>query len=263
MFELLLFILDTNIVKQAAEAGVNGFIVDLENKGKQDRQANFDTQINSANFDDLLLVRQSTDRTVICRINGFGPWTNTEIDAAIHAGVDEILLPMVRRPEEVARTLEMIHGRCGLGILVETWEAVQCSAELEQFPLARVYVGLNDLAISRGLDNIFRSISDGTVEQVRQHFHRSFGFGGLTLPDRGAPIPCRLLINELVRMDCRFSFLRRSFYRDIAGLEMRLEIPRLQQAIEDSRLRSAEVMEADRQELLRAIAHSAPGFKVP
>lgn len=263
MFELLLFATEPNILKQAADAGIQGFIVDLESKGKQDRQANFDTQINSATFDDLRQVRKNTDHTVICRINGFGSWTKGEIEAAITAGADEIFLPMVCNPQEVIQTLDMIHNRCKLGILVETWDAVQYAHELAQLPLARVYVGLNDLAISRGLDNIFLSVSDGTVEQVRQHFHVPFGFGGLTLPDLGAPIPCRLLIHELVRTDCLFSFLRRSFYRDIAYRDMKVEIPRLLQAIEASSLRSAETVEADRQELVRSISQSAPGFFNP
>ncbi len=263
MFELILFAADTKIVKQATEAGVHGFIVDWESKGKQDRQANFDTQINKATIQDLRRARESTDHTVICRINGFGPWTKGEIEAAMSVGADEILLPMVRKPQEVMKTLEMIHNRCGLGILVETSDAVQCSHELAQLPLSRVYVGLNDLAISRGLKNIFFSISDDTVERVRQHFQVPFGFGGLTLPDLGTPIPCRLLIHEMVRTNCQFSFLRRSFYRDIADRDVGVEIPRLLQAIEASRLRSAAAIEADRQELIRCIGQSTLGFYTP
>lgn len=260
MFELLLFAADTNVVKQATDAGVHGFIVDWENKGKQARQSKFNTQINKHTVEDLRRVRESTDHTVICRINRYGPWTKDEIEAAINGGANELFLPMVRNPQEVMKTLDMIRNRCGLGILVETADAVQCSNELAQFPLSRVYVGLNDLAISRGLDNIFISISDDTVERVRQHFQMPFGFGGLTLPDLGAPIPCRLLIHELVRTNCCFSFLRRSFYKDIEDREMHVEIPRLLHAIETSRLRSVKAIEADRQELCRCINHSSMRF---
>ncbi|MEW6093217.1 MAG: hypothetical protein AB1531_04540 [Chloroflexota bacterium] len=260
MFELLLFATNTEIVKKATHAGVLGFIVDLENKGKQNRQVNFDTQINQDTIEDLRRVRESTDQAVLCRINSFGPWTRGEIEAAVNAGTDEIFLPMVRTPREVLQTLEMIHGRCGLGILVETSEAVECSHQLAQLPLSRVYVGLNDLAISRDLDNIFISVSDGTVEQVRGQFQVPFGFGGLTLPDLGTPIPCRLLINALLKLDCQFSFLRRSFYRDIENRDIKIEIPRLLQAIEVARAFPTETRQEGWRELVQHIDQSSMGF---
>ena len=37
------------------------------------------------------------------------------------------------------------------------------AADLCRLPLTRVYVGLNDLSIDRGLANIFTSVADGTV----------------------------------------------------------------------------------------------------
>jgi hypothetical protein len=44
-----------------------------------------------------------------------------------------------------------------------------------------------------------------------------FGFGGLTAADAGHPVPCRLLIEEMARLRCDFTFLRRSFRRDHAA----------------------------------------------
>lgn len=73
------------------------------------------------------------------------------------------------------------------------------------------------MLIGEGERNIFRAVSDGTVERVQRHFSIPFGFGGLTLPERGNPIPCRLLIGEMIRLSCNFSFLRRPFFRDTGG----------------------------------------------
>ncbi|MBM3262900.1 MAG: hypothetical protein FJY97_05675 [candidate division Zixibacteria bacterium] len=60
-----------------------------------------------------------------------------------------------------------------------------------------------------------------------------YGFSKLTLPDKGDPIPCPWLINEMVRLGGVFSFLRRSFFRDTAGLQLEVEIPRIRHAIQD------------------------------
>jgi hypothetical protein len=125
---------------------------------------------------------------------------------------------MVRSVREVEKILDQVGGRAGLGILIETVEAVTLAAPLGQLPLTRVYVGLNDLAIARGAASIFAAILDGTVERVRQQITVPFGFGGLTLPNRGAPVPCRLLLGEMARLACDFSFLRRSFRRDAQGV---------------------------------------------
>jgi hypothetical protein len=107
-------------------------------------------------------------------------------------------------------------------------------------------VGLNDLAIDRGERNIFRAVLDGTVERVRRHFSIPFGFGGLTLPERGDPIPCRLLMGEMIRLGCNFSFLRRSFFRDTGGEDLPRHVSRIHEALRAAEGRSVEEIERDR-----------------
>lgn len=257
-FELLLFSTDAAFIKRAVTAGVDGIIVDWENRGKAGRQAFADTEINNYTVDDLLRVRRATEAKVVCRINAFSHGTRLEIAKAIEGGADEILLPMLRSLEEVEAFLEMINGRCAGGILVETVAAVGLSAELARLPLARVYVGLNDLSIERGTPNIFTAVADGTVERARRSFDLPFGFGGLTLPERGHPIPCRLLIGEMARLDCSFSFLRRSFHRDLDGKAVEEEIPRIKEALTSAFLRDSARADGDRRELLDAIRAWTP-----
>jgi hypothetical protein len=155
--------------------------------------------------------------------------------------------------EEVAAVLGWGNGRCGVGILVETVDAVWQVEELARLPLSRVYVGLNDLAIERNAPNLFTALTDGTVERIQRSCHVPFGFGGLTLPERGYPIPCRLLIGEMARLNCDFSFLRRSFYRDIRDRDLAVEVPRILEAIRQARLRSPEAIARDRRELELAV----------
>jgi hypothetical protein len=252
-FELVLFSTNPGFIREAVAAGVDAIIVDWENIGKVRRQAFADTQINCDTIRDLRGVRGSTDNLVICRVNNCGSATAKEVEKAIETRADEILIPMVRSVEEVVRIIDQVEGRCGVGILVETRLAVELAEELGRLPLSRAYVGLNDLAIERGTPNIFTALVDGTVERVRKAFRVPFGFGGLTLPDRGYPIPCRLLIGELARLKCDFSFLRRSFYRDIRGREMAREIPRLRQALQEAWRRTPEEVARDCRELDEAV----------
>jgi citrate lyase beta subunit len=253
-FSLLLFATDPAFIERAMAAGVDGIIVDWEHLGKESRQAGADTQVNHDTLDDLRRVRACTIGQVLCRVNNHPEVTAGEVEVAIDAGADEILLPMVRTVDEVNRVLDKAAGRCRVGILVETLAATRIAAELARLPLSRLYVGLNDLGIERHTPNIFVSATDGTVERVRAFFSCSFGFGGLTLPDRGFPIPCRLLIGEMARLACDFGFLRRSFCRDIQGRDIMVEVARLRTALDAAWNRTEEIIARDQSELARVVA---------
>jgi len=165
------------------------------------------------------------------------------------------------RIESVSLSLtrsEFARGRCGVGILIETVDAVGCAFELARLPLSRVYVGLNDLSIERRSRSLFEALTDGLVDGIRPYFGVPFGLAGLTLPECGRPIPCRLVIAEMARLSCGFSFLRRSWRRDMAGRDPRVEVPRLKAAIESSRRRSAGEIARDRADLVGAVRGGAP-----
>lgn len=257
-FGLFLFYRDLSLVKAAARMGLDGIVVDWEHTGKTKRQRFADTEINCHTIDDLRRVRAATGLTVICRVHGDGSVSPEEIERAIEGGTDEILIPMVRSVTDVEKALRVAGGRCGVGVLVETVQALKISAELGQLPLTRVYVGLNDLAIERRSPNLFTPLIDGTLDDIRRHYTVPFGFGGLTLPERGVPIPCAHLMGEMARLGCRFSFLRRSFYRDIAGRDPLAEIPRLRAAMQGAFCRTADEIERNKQELINRVREFHP-----
>jgi HpcH/HpaI aldolase/citrate lyase family len=225
--DLFLFTVDPAWGRDVVAAGAAGIVVDWERRGKERRQLGEGTQINADTAADLARMRAATDGRLLCRINGSGPWTGGEVEEAIACGADEILLPMVRTAEEVDRTLDLVAGRCGLGILIETQDGVDRAAELARRPLSRVYVGLNDLRIDRRSTSLFEPLVDGTVERVRAVVDVPFGVAGLTLPGGGVPVPGTLLAAELVRLGVDFTFLRRSFTADMVGRDPFVEVPRL------------------------------------
>ena len=236
--DLFLFTVDPSWGPDVVAAGAAGIVVDWERRGKARRQRGEGTQINEDTPEDLARMRAATDGRLLCRINGFGPWTAGEVDDAVRRGADEILLPMVRTTDEVDRTLELVGGRCGLGILVETQDGVDRTSGLARRPLSRIYVGLNDLRIDRRAEQLFLPLVDGTVDAVRAQVASPFGVGGLTLPGRGFPVSSDLLAAELVRTGADFTFLRRSFTADMAGRDPFAEVPALLRSIDGLRYAS-------------------------
>ena len=231
------------------DGGAAGVVVDWERRGKRRRQAGADTQVNEDTPADLATVRAATSGRVLCRVNGWGPWTPGEIELAVSLGSDEVLLPMVRSVDEVDAALDVVAGRCGLGILVETTDAVRGVELLVRRPLSRVYLGLNDLMIDRGGRCLFTALVDGTADGVGAATVAAghpFGVAGLTRPDAGHPVPCRLLVGELARVGASFTFLRRSFHSDTAGRALSVEVPRILEAIREARRRTADAVAADR-----------------
>lgn len=254
LFEFWLFTTDALFARQCVDAGVTGILIDWEYMGKDRRQEGAGLECNRETLDDLVRIRDAVDATVICRINAWGPHSGNEVEMAVSGGADVIMLPMVRNPEEVNAFLSDVDGRTQCGILVETTDALSHMSALSRLPLDYVYVGLNDLALSRGSHNIFSAVSDGTVQQVRAAFSGiRFGFGGITILDRGFPLPFHLLLREMIALDCNFSFLRRSFKKDIPGRDISFEISRIHQAIAAYRERNPAQIGKDRKELFRII----------
>ncbi len=216
-FELFLFTTNATIAKDCLAAGVDAIIIDWENKGKNERQNGYPTQINYDTAEDLINMRKNISGKIICRINKFNAgYTPAEIDLAINSGADEIFLPMVENKDEVSRAIELVNNRCKFGILIETEKAVQNATSFIDLPLSRIYIGLNDLQISRQSSNMFLPLVDETVKNIRSIFNQiPVGVGGMTHPSEGNPIPAKLLIQQYINLNINFSFLRRAFLKDL------------------------------------------------
>ena len=193
--ELVVFDHVIDRVSALVACGVHTFLVDWEYLGKDIRQLGLDTEIRPGTPADLAAVSSVAGAEAWCRVNALGPHTPAEVERAIAAGGRGLLLPMVKRPAEVERFLDLVAGRAATGILVETVEALACVDWLASFRLDRVYFGLNDFAISRGSRSIFLAFVDGSVARARDAFAGTcFGVGGLTAPmraPRAMPAPDR------------------------------------------------------------------------
>jgi hypothetical protein len=81
-----------------------------------------------------------------------------------------------------------------------------------------------------------------------------FGFGGLTVPEGGEPVPCRVLMSIMAGNKASFSFLRRSYHRDMKGRDPMIEIPRIMAAMESAARRTEGEIARDMQELAGLVA---------
>jgi hypothetical protein len=245
--ELVLFATDPVHAKAARAQGVSSFIFDVETRGKTDRQRTFDTQISACSLDDLpAFVSGSTIRP-ICRLDPCHDRTGLDIERAIAAGASELLFPMVRTVAEIKHLLALVAERVPCGVMIETKEILDSAPEIGRLPLSRVYVGLNDLMISRGGSNLFEPMIDGTVERIRgQVGSLPFGVAGATHIDGGSPVPFRLLFADMARMDIDFTLLRRSFHRDVKPDEIGIAIQGISKLWRDLHARTQSEVSRDR-----------------
>ena len=255
--ELLLFTHDASYAAAAMQGGFDGIIVDWEWSDKRSRQTGWNTEVNRGTEADLIKVVERADAPVICRINNKSRTRRHEALRAVELGASEIWLPMVRAVAEIEECLDVIGGRARLGVLAETGDAMAMGETLSALPLARVYVGLNDLQIDTGRPNLFTALCDGTVQAFRESFSAKFGVAGVTVPEAGWPVPSRLLLAEMARLGCQFGVARRSFRADVPEVETSVAVEKIQDAYRDLLLRDHAEIAADHARLHASVAQLA------
>lgn len=245
-FELLVFHRTMAQSQDCVAGSADGIIIDLETRGKHARQDGFDTEINAHRLEDIHALASLVSAPVLCRINlpQNGDWD--ELDAVLDAGADEIIVPMIADLRTARAMVDRIAGTAAITLMIETRNALSIATQLADLPVNRIYVGLNDLRISCGHPTIFTPMRDGSLDQIREGTRKvQFGFGGLTLPSGGSPLPARHLFGEMARLKSDFTFLRRSFYRDTAGKDVSVAIAEIRQGISTARARAQAQVAAD------------------
>lgn len=252
-FDLWLFTHDFVYGAAAVRAGAKGVIVDWEWQDKAARQRGRDTEVNHGTEADLRTMRSVVNGLVACRVNNQPGIRVSETARAAELGADEVWLPMVRSISEIEECLAVLPSACKLSILAETPEALALAAEFNQLPLARVYLGLNDLWVTSKRRHLFTALIDGTAQKFRAEFHGLFGMAGVTRPMCGAPVPCELLLGEMARIGCNFGVARRAFRRDTPQEDLSLAVTEISRAMKALAERNDVRVDADRAALVARV----------
>ena len=217
-----------DVAEIAQKYGVDRIWVDLETRGKEERQKNYDSVKSHHSVADIKAIKPHlTTSEMLVRANPWYDGSPAEIDSVIDAGADIIMLPYWKTPEEVSNFIKAVNGRCKTTLLLETKEALECVDEiLAPGGFDEIHIGLNDLHLSYGMTFMFELLSNGTVEMLCDKFKAAkvpYGFGGIAKLGSGM-LPAEKVVMEHYRLGSTRAILSRSFcdcakITDIAEIE--------------------------------------------
>lgn len=220
---LTLMYITNNLVtaKIAQEAGVDRIWVDMEYIGKNERQGGLDTVQNHHTIDDIRKIRPViTKSKLMVRVNPLHEATSEycsskdEIEDAIDAGADILMLPMFKTADDVEKFIKIVNGRAKIQLLLETKEAVDNIDEILEIPgIDEIHIGLNDLHLAYHKTFMFELLCDNTVSKLCKKFADKgikYGFGGVARIGLGM-LPAEYIITEHYHLGSTAAILSRGF----------------------------------------------------
>ncbi|UTC65425.1 aldolase [Treponema sp. OMZ 788] len=197
-------------------AGVDRVWIDLEYKGKEERQKNKDTVKSFHSISDISIIKNELKKSqLLVRVNPYDKDSKLEIDGVIDAGADIIMLPMAKTYIDCLNFVNDVNGRVKTILLLETKSIEQFLGKILNDNLFdEIHIGLNDLSLSYGLNFMFQLISNGVVERICNQIRPygvPYGFGGIGRLGQGI-IPSEYIIPEHYRLGSTRAILSRSFF---------------------------------------------------
>ncbi|OBX20094.1 hypothetical protein A9995_04905 [Erythrobacter sp. QSSC1-22B] len=221
--KLVLITADPRLASLSERAGVGRIMVDIERMGKFERQKCRDTWISKHELSDVRPVANVlTSADLMVRINPIHEGSQGEIDVAIEGGAQSIMLPMFTDPSEVESIGRMINSRCGFIPLIETGAALDAIDEIaSQSTVTEVFIGLNDLHLSLGLEFMFEPLVNGMLEkacEILSRTNKPYGFGGIARVGEG-DLDAELIMQRHAHLGSTRVNLSRTFARsEMAGV---------------------------------------------
>lgn len=221
MLKLMYITNSPEIAKIAENNGVDRIFIDMEYIGKEARQGGMDTIKNHHTIKDVdRVARVLTHADVLVRVNPIHDATEEyfsskeEIDGAISAGADIVMLPYFKTVNEVETFVKLVDKRAKTMLLVETPEAVSILDDILNVDgIDEVHIGLNDLSLGYGMKFMFQLLADGTVEALCDKLKKKglpYGFGGIASLGKGM-LSSEKVIAEHYRLGSQMAILSRSF----------------------------------------------------
>jgi 2-keto-3-deoxy-L-rhamnonate aldolase RhmA len=251
---------DLTTAAAAERGGIDRIMIDLERDGKAARQAGRDLFLSHHRLETVAIMARALKRAeLVVRVNPPSGRSPGEVAAVLDAGAQFLMLPFFHEPAEVRRWMRLVRGRCRVVLLVETQSAVRRIDQIVSVPgVDEVHVGLNDLSISIGTQDIFEPLRTGMIDHIARSVHRlgkPFGFGGIArLSRRDLPIDPQRMLAEQVRLGATRGWLGRSFRHGLEGAsasgELAREAAAIHRAVESWNKASTQELAVNRELLL-------------
>lgn len=250
MFNYLFITNRPEIAAFVEQCGVTRIFVDLERKGKLERQGHLDTVISKHSFEDVAAIKKVlTKAELMVRLNPLHDGSENEVETAISAGCDIIMLPMFKSAQEVETFGSLIKGRVKFIPLVETRGAAESISDIVKLGCVdEIHIGLNDLHLDLQLRFMFELLANGYVEDLVCQCPKPFGIGGIARVGDGI-IPGEIVMAEHVRLGSSGTILSRAFHLCSETLEQLTAQVDLKNEIEKLEAVRKEYMTFNEQEL--------------
>lgn len=215
----------------ALDAGIDWIFLDIERDGKETRQPS-GSFISDHSMNDVDRVRAAFPQArLLLRINPLNPTTKDEINQAIDAGIDAVMLPFFKTNQELEQVVSLIGDRCEFWPLVETVEACEMTARGEMLDkgIDRIHIGLNDLHLQLGSRFMFTPLLDSRVDSAIEYLKcngRRFGIGGVSAMDSGL-LPGADVLSLHHCLGSSAVILSQDFRRIVASGGLSFEVGRL------------------------------------
>jgi hypothetical protein len=223
-FEFTLMTDDPELAGAADEAGIDRVGLDLERLGKHERQGALPhLRISDHRVEQLPRLRARLKRAqAFVRVNPLNPGSADEIERALAAGAEVLMLPYFRTTAEVESFVGLVQGRAFVSLLLETGAAADDVAAITRVRgVGEIIVGLNDLSLDLGFSNQFALLVSPVLERIAKGVREAglpFGCGGLADPaDDALPVPPSLVCAQYPRLGATRAFVARRF--TAAGLQ--------------------------------------------
>jgi hypothetical protein len=208
---------DPDEAAACAAAGVDRIGIDLDRNGKAERQAGQQSWISPHQLAALPLLRaRLPQHCLFLRTNPLHAGSRDEVEAALAAGADVLMLPNFQTLAEVEVFVGLVDGRAAVVPLVERRDALPLIAAFPALGITEIHFGLNDLALDFGVRNRLALLLHPEIEAActvaGQVMHR-FGVGGVASPNTvGLPVPAVSVIAQHGRLGSGGAMLARCFW---------------------------------------------------
>lgn len=244
---------DPQVAAIAQAAGVDRIFLDLELRGKEERQGHLDTVISHHSIEDVRRLKAVlTSAQLLVRVNSMYAGSEAEINKVIADGADIVMLPYFKTVKEVSDFVSVCKGRVKTCLLFETPEAVEHIDEILAVPgIDEVHVGINDLHLGYHLNFMFELVANGTVETLCRKFAEKgipYGFGGVGRPGSNVALPAERILAEHYRLGSSQVILSRAFC-DMSKIHDRSHLAEdFKAGVDDIRAREAQCAAMTKQE---------------